>query len=137
VSFTLTCYRPDWVVHGGCVGADLQFADLALRLGDIRSEVWPADIGAPLPDWLVQTAIEIKPAKAPLVRNRDIVTASEMMIACPAQPDEIQRSGTWATYRYARAMGKPVKLVAPSGYVTMHPVKGWKDPFTGKVRDPL
>jgi hypothetical protein len=135
VAFSITCYGPDWGVHGGARGADLQFHEKMLRQS-IRCEVWPA-VGSDLPGWMIDSALGILPAKPPLERNHDIVAACTLLIACPAQDHEILRSGTWATIRYARKAGKPVKVIAPDGKVTMHPIKGWRDPFTGKVRDPL
>ena len=37
-----------------------------------------------------------------LLRNRRIVEAVDLLVAAPATDREIQRSGTWATVRYAR-----------------------------------
>jgi hypothetical protein len=44
----------------------------------------------------------------PLVRNRAIVAASDVLIAAPESDKEEPRSGTWATVRYARLAAKPV-----------------------------
>ncbi len=46
-----------------------------------------------------------------LDRNRDIVAAVSILIAAPETDIEEQRSGTWATVRYARKKGIPVVIV--------------------------
>lgn len=53
--------------------------------------------------------------RPPLERNRDVVDASDVLLACPGGMAEEQRSGTWATIRYARKAGKPVVIVWPDG----------------------
>ncbi len=52
-----------------------------------------------------------------LARNRDIVNAADVLIAGPGGMEEIMRSGTWATVRYARKKQKPVIIVYPNGEV--------------------
>ena len=54
----------------------------------------------------------ILPKKPYLQRNHDIVDQTEMLLATPDGP-ETQRSGTWATVRYARKKGKPVVIILP------------------------
>lgn len=44
----------------------------------------------------------------PLVRNRNIVAAVNVLIAAPNSDDEELRSGTWATTRYAHDVRIPV-----------------------------
>lgn len=51
----------------------------------------------------------------PLVRNRDIVSCSDIMIATPKTIHEERRSGTWATIRYARELKKKLYIIAPNG----------------------
>jgi hypothetical protein len=38
-----------------------------------------------------------------------------VVIACPFERTEQQRSGTWATVRMARKAGKPLVIVYPQG----------------------
>src|SRR5574337_1801677 len=52
-----------------------------------------------------------------LVRNRDIVDNTRLLIAAPRGEKEALRSGTWATVRYARKQGKAIYLVGPDGTV--------------------
>lgn len=51
-----------------------------------------------------------------LKRNQSIVKASQELWAFPSGPEK-QRSGTWATIRFARKNGKPVKLFWRDGRV--------------------
>lgn len=52
-----------------------------------------------------------------LARNHKIVDAVQEMLACPGEVMEQLRSGTWATIRYARRVGKPVHVILPDGRV--------------------
>jgi hypothetical protein len=45
---------------------------------------------------------EVRVPKSYLERNRDIVDASDTMIAFPSTKHEVQRSGTWYTIKYAK-----------------------------------
>jgi len=51
----------------------------------------------------------------PLKRNRALVDWCDYLYACPATMQEIKRSGTWATIRYARQEGKEIVIVYPDG----------------------
>ena len=48
----------------------------------------------------------------PLVRNRSIANLCSILIAAPDGDMEKQRSGTWATVRYARAAGRPIVMLS-------------------------
>jgi predicted Rossmann fold nucleotide-binding protein DprA/Smf involved in DNA uptake len=50
-----------------------------------------------------------------LRRNRDIVDACQLLIVAPGEEAERRRSGTWATYRYARTVGRALLVVFPDG----------------------
>ncbi len=97
--------------HGDCINADTQFHALVEHLGmrhlvvlhPPRSSKKRAFCSAP-----------ISAAPTPyLKRNRKLATICDVLLAAPAQEREIQRSGTWATIRYARALGRPVKIFIP------------------------
>lgn len=110
--------------HGGCVGAD----ESAHRAW--AAEQWPwhrilihSPTDAALFAKQFTGEVWILPPKPYLVRNRDIVNASEMLVACPNGPEK-QRSGTWSTIRYARRIGRPVVIVMPDGSIIRdHPAK--------------
>lgn len=97
-------------MHGDCVGADEQSHDLARMVG-ARIRVHP-----PIESGLRAhcRADVTAPARPYLDRNRDIVDNCRVLIAAPAGPETL-RSGTWATVRYARRIGKPVIVVMPDG----------------------
>jgi len=78
--------------HGAAVGADSEAATLAADFG-FNIEEHPA-------------------GKNPLDRNHDIIRYATLLIAAPAQNQEILRSGTWATIRYARTAHIPVCMLS-------------------------
>jgi len=101
--------KPHTVHHGDCAGADEQFHDIARSLG-IRIEVHPPKDDS----WAAYCQGDLQHAPRPyLQRNRDIVDASDMLLACPKTGKEQLRSGTWATVRYAEGKGIPVRAVGP------------------------
>lgn len=51
-----------------------------------------------------------------LARNREIVNASDLMIAAPFEYfEEMRGSGTWATIRYTQRRRKTLIIVWPNG----------------------
>ena len=102
------------VHHGGAIGADEQFHFIVRRLDPrIHITVHPASISQNDAQYYKGSNVTVLPAKPPLARNRDIVAAVDFLIACPAQSKEIVRSGTWATYRYAKAAGIRTRCLLP------------------------
>jgi hypothetical protein len=61
-------------------------------------------------------ASEVLPVKGPLARNRDIVHASDKLIAAP-KSRTYRTGGTWHTIGYAQKEGKPVTIVWPDGSI--------------------
>jgi len=59
---------------------------------------------------------EIKDERPYIMRDKDMVDASFIVWACPAG-EEITRSGTWTTVRYARNQGKLITIIYPDGKV--------------------
>lgn len=100
-------------VFGLCVGADEEAALDAAALG-YRLRGFPAfELGDPNRSLL--TVAFLHPVAAPLDRNGSIVEFSKEIVAAPHGYREVQRSGTWATIRRARRLGRPVSIVAPDG----------------------
>ena len=99
--------------HGDCVGADEQAHDIAVSLG------CSVVIHPPLEDRqrAFKPAPRIHTPRPYLVRNKDIVRETELLIAAPAEPSEQHRSGTWSTVRFARRQGRAVWLIQPDGVI--------------------
>jgi hypothetical protein len=105
--------NPTEVHHGDDKGADTDFHQLAHRHKSVV-RVHP-------PDNAVRRAFneghEVHQVKPYLKRNRDIVDNSDVLIATPSSSEEVLRSGTWATIRYAKKQNKKVIQVNPDGSV--------------------
>lgn len=94
--------------HGDCVGADVEANDIARTFG-IKTHGHPpvseqyrafskCDV------WL--------PVKEYLSRNQDIVDVCDTLIVAPQTNTEVIRgSGTWATYRSAKRMGRDIVML--------------------------
>jgi hypothetical protein len=99
--------------HGDCVGADAAAHAIALALG-----MWIV-LHLPTASRLRSFCKDAHESRTPrpfLDRNKDIVDESSVLLACPAGPEEL-RSGTWATCRYARKVGRPIVIIWPSGEI--------------------
>jgi len=114
--------RASVLVHGACVGADDE-ADILAVFFRVPRRAFPSTsasmrITNDVLESRIGSRVFIYPAAPPLVRNRDIVRQSDHLVACPAQPIEVLRSGTWATVREARRIGIPVTVITPAGDLT-------------------
>lgn len=98
--------------HGGADGADYHAAWLVKNNSEASIVGYPATKKIPLNHILDDVIHKPKP---PLDRNKDIVNACDLLIACPAGFEEELRSGTWATIRYAKKIGRPVIIIYPDG----------------------
>jgi len=94
------------VHHGDCVGADAAFHKIALSL-DKKIVIHPPNS----PKMRFKGVGEVLPAKPFLDRNKDIVRASDVMIACPESSEEVLRSGTWTTIRFAKKTNTALVLL--------------------------
>lgn len=124
-------YLPVEFHHGDCVGADY-YAHLLARA--LWFKIWihpPTDESRrafcnAMPE-------RILPAKPFLERNKDIVEATEILIAAPRGPEEV-RSGTWSTVRYARKRGRPIYICWPDGRLTFENVPTQQERYAAKGR---
>ena len=106
--------------HGDCVGADAQAHSIACSWHTKNIIIHPPIKTAKRAyceklytfDEKFTTIVILKP-KDYLVRNKDIVDACNVLIACPKTMTEELRSGTWSTIRYARKTGKKVIILEP------------------------
>jgi len=101
--------------HGDCTGADEDIHNLVTAL-KIQIYKYPGNIKK----YNANTAggiIASPPDMHPIKRNHLIVDAVDMLLACPKSQHEVLRSGTWATIRYARKVGKPIWILFPNGEI--------------------
>jgi hypothetical protein len=101
-----------WLHHGDCIEADEKAHAAALEYR-VRVVIHPPS--NPAKRAWCQGATLVHEPKPYLVRNHDIVDATSSLIAVPFTDDEELRSGTWATVRYARKLGKRIVIVYPNG----------------------
>ncbi len=90
------------VHHGGCRGADLEFH--AAARGS-RRHVHPGPGSS-------RAGEVVYPERPHLERDRDIVDACDVLVAAPNGRERV-RSGTWATVRHARRVGRPHLVLLP------------------------
>ena len=101
--------------HGGCVGADAAFHEMCTQRGMFVVLHPPKDSRKQQ----VIIADEVRPRYPYLVRNHHIVGATDLLIAVPGTIHEVLRSGTWATVRYARKIGRRVIIILPQPQDTL------------------
>jgi len=90
--------KPTEVHHGDCIGADTDFHNICKALNTniiIHPPIIETKRGFNYSEF-------IHHPKDYLVRNHDIVDASDWLFATPKENEEVLRSGTWATIRYAK-----------------------------------
>jgi hypothetical protein len=95
--------------HGDCIGADNEFHDIITEY-NIQSVIHPPTNNKAR---AFCSGTIILPEKDYIPRNHDIVDSTDLLIAFPSSTTEEQRSGTWATIRYARKIGKQVFIIYP------------------------
>lgn len=108
----LTLFR-----HGSCWGADVQAARIVRDLFSFGVHIvaHPGPVGddSGIDD-------ETLPPLPYLERNHVIVDLTGELIACPKGNNEVLRSGTWATIRYAHKIGRKVTIIFPGGHVKVN-----------------
>jgi hypothetical protein len=104
--------------QGCCIGADEQATVAASHYADVTIYGYPSNIRLKTAPRCLRLSHVLAACKPPLERNRDIVGAVELLLACPKGMKEEQRSGTWATIRYARKLALPIVVFWPDGTVT-------------------
>lgn len=100
-----------WFHHGDCVGADAEAAALAASLG---FKIWMHPPTNPAKRAFTTADREEAPMLY-LDRNHAIVDVATEVFATPGEYEMQQRSGTWATIRYARKVEKSVLIIYPDG----------------------
>jgi hypothetical protein len=101
--------------HGDCIGADEEFDVICRAQG-----FWM--VGHPPTNSSKRAFCKFDEIRKPLPyleRNKAIVNEGNFLIAAPETPEEVLRSGTWSTIRYARKVGRKYVIVLPDGSFTI------------------
>lgn len=113
----ISYYAPTELHHGDCFGADAEAHDIAITCQVDKIIIHPPYIHTLRAHCATRLGDEILPARQYDERNRDIVQASDLIIAAPPTEQEVSVGGTWQTVRFSREYNKPCKVVLPSGIV--------------------
>ena len=106
--------QPEEFHHGLCIGSDEEAHGLVQQVPGCETH------GRPPLNISKMAKCECDVMYAPkdyLRRNRDIVDATDRLVATPKGPEEL-RSETWSTIRYAKRLGRPVTIIMPDGVIT-------------------
>jgi len=102
--------------HGDCIGADATFSEVVDSMyPNTIVHIHPPVVSSKRANCRYDESSE---PFSYLTRNKHIVDATDMLIACPRTKEEELRSGTWATIRYARKTGKPIAIIWNDGKYT-------------------
>lgn len=99
------------LVHGDCLGVDLQADNMWREIFNLRVEIFP-----PLVDtyraYCAQPGDIVHEPMPYLLRDRRIVDTIAHLLVVPNGPEQDNpRSGTWATYRYAVRQKVPFTVI--------------------------
>jgi len=100
--------------HGDCRGCDTEAHVWVKVTHQARIIIHPPNVDK------VRSFLpgdEIRLPRSYLIRNQDIVNESDVLIAVPHEDNEVIRSGTWSTWRYANRINKPSILILPNGMI--------------------
>lgn len=98
--------------HGDCLGADAEAVGIVTACTEATIHTHPP-IDAKARAFISGGVLYKE--RPYLERNCDIVNNSDLLIAAPMYDNEITRSGTWATVRYARFRKKPIMRLRRNG----------------------
>lgn len=109
--------------HGDCVGADAEFHALARELGARITVHPPVDES----DRAWCPGDEMLPALPYMKRNKQIVLASEFVVAAPYTDAPVGRhpGGTWKTVEIARKERRTTALVLRDGTINARDLPSW------------
>ena len=94
--------------HGDCVGSDAQAHEIASRLG-YEIIIHPPE-NSSARAFCKGSEVTLPPLPY-LIRNHRIVELCHVLIAATLSSTEEQRSGTWATVRYAKSNNRKVHIL--------------------------
>lgn len=102
--------------HGDCMGADEQSHEIA-KISGYRRFIHPPYNDFKRAYCSLETGDSIFEPAGYHQRNMDIVHKSQLLIGAPKELNEIVRSGTWSTIRYAKRNRKSVIILFPDGRI--------------------
>lgn len=121
VSYLIEKLNPAVAHHGLCKGSDTEFHHLVRKVTNARIVGHPPIRKG---TYVYSECDEYWEDKEYIDRDKDIVDESDILIATPNTVQEVLRSGTWTTVRYARkrmkvasAKCKKIYIVTPDGKV--------------------
>lgn len=103
--------------HGDCIGVDSEVHEMiSNNYQDIKIIIHP-----PIKNTCRAYCKSeyIKQEYDYLKRNHNIVDETDILIAFPPTKEEIRRSGTWSTIRYAKKKNKKLIIIYPDGTTTI------------------
>ena len=117
--------------HGDCIGSDAVAHELAVRAGFdhvvihppilTRNQAYCGGDKSPLPP----RGISFREPHPYLVRNRNIIRDTHILVATP-KGEEILRSGTWSTIRYAKECDRHIYIIHPFRIDTVNEPFDWE-----------
>lgn len=106
----------DELHHGMCAGSDHDCHNLARAIH--AKGIWI--VGHPPKDKKLFVNMDVDELREPeeyLVRDENIIKEVDKLIATPHTMQEMLRSGTWATIRYAIQHDKWATIIYPNGEI--------------------
>lgn len=95
--------------HGDCKGADAEAHDIVREFfPEVYIVIHPPELHY---TQAFKQGDEHRVPGSYIDRDRDIVNDSDYLIGAPLTNDEIVRSGSWTTIRYARKTNKPYTVL--------------------------
>ena len=97
------------LAHGDCVGVDCSAHNIASKLGyfiQVHPPVNSSNRAFCSGDLILEE-------KDYLTRNKDIVDCCDLLLVVPKEDQEVLRSGTWSTKRYATRKSKVINIIKP------------------------
>lgn len=99
-------------VHGGCVGADIDFHDICMKM-DIVVHVRPGHSSKDPENTKFRGdytgAHKVYESDSHFARNRAIVNQCDYLLGTPYNDN--QKGGTWYTINYAHEVGKEYQII--------------------------
>lgn len=99
--------------HGDCIGSDEQAHDFVNLYTKSSIIIHPPK--NPKKRAFCKDYFELREEDDYIKRNHKMIDECSVLIATPAQNEEILRSGTWSTIRYARKKKIDIYIIFPNG----------------------